>query len=65
MTYKRRKERYTKDPELEEIKLEDIDLDMDTTGTQSNSGKGTGEDEDRMAFQSLTNALNDLAKGKK
>ena len=31
-TYRRRKERYTEDPTLEEIKVEDTDSDMDPTG---------------------------------
>ena len=65
VTYRRRKGRYTEDWEFEEIKLEDTDSDMDPTGIHSDRGKRTGEDEDRMEFQSLVNALNDLAKGQK
>ena len=65
MTYRRRKGRYTKDLEFEEIKLEDKDSDMDPIGIHSDRGKGTREDQDRMAFQSLVSALNDLAKGHK
>ena len=42
VTYRRRKGRYTKDLEFEEIKLEDTDLDMDTTGIHFDRGKGIG-----------------------
>ena len=65
LIYRRRKDRYTEDPKLEEIKLEDTDSDIYTTRIHSNRGKGTGEVEDRLAFHNLVSASNDLAKGQK
>ena len=65
MTYRRRKGRYTKDIEFEDIQLEDTNSDMDTTRVHSDRGKGTGEEEDGLEFHNLVSALNDLAKGQK
>ena len=65
VTYRRRKSRYTKEQEFEDILLEDTNSDMDPTGIHSDGGKGTREEEDRLEFHSLVNALNDLAKGQK
>ena len=64
VTYRRRRGKYTEDPDLEEINLEDTKS-KDMTYSQVNKGKGTSEEEDRMAFHSLTSALNDLVKGQK
>ena len=63
VSYRRRKGRYTKDLEFEDIKLEDTNSDRDPTGIHSDRGKGTREEEDRLVFHSLVSALNDLAKG--
>ena len=65
VTYRRRKGRYTKDLEFEDIKLEDTDSHMDPTGIHSDRGKGTSEEEDMLAFHSLVSTLNDLAKVQK
>ena len=64
VTY-RRKSRYTKEHEFEDIHLEDTNSNMDPTGVHFDRGKGTGEEEDRLAFHSLVSASNDLAKGQK
>ena len=65
VTYRRRKSRYTREQEFEDIQLEDTNLDMDPTGIHSDRGKGTGEEEARLEFRSWVSALNDLAKGEK
>ena len=41
VTYRRRKSRYIKEQEFEDIQLEDTNLDMDLTGIHSDRGKGT------------------------
>ena len=63
VTY-RRKSRYTKEHEFEDIQLEDTNSDMDPIGIHSDRGKGTGE-VDKLEFRNLVSALNDLAKGQK
>ena len=63
VTYRRRKGRYTKDLEFEDIKLEDTNSDMAPRRVHFDRGKGTGEEEDMLDFRNLLSALNDLAKG--
>ena len=64
VTYRRRRGKYTEDPDLEEINLEDTKSE-DITDSQVDKVKSTSEEEDRMAFHSLVSTLNDLAKGQK
>ena len=52
VTY-RRKGRYTKDLEFEDIQLEDTNSNMDPTWVHFGKGKGTVEEEDRLAFHNL------------
>ena len=65
VTYRRRKSRYTKEQEFEDIQLEYTNSDIDPIGIHSDRGKGTREEEYRLEFHSLVSALNDLAKGQK
>ena len=64
VTYKRRRGRYNRNLDLEEINLEDTKSE-DMTNSQDDKGKGTSKEVDRMAFHSLVSALNDLSKGQK
>ena len=65
VTYRKRKSRYTKEKEFEDIQLEDTNSNMDPIGIHSDRGKGTWEEEDRLEFCNLVSALNDLDKGQK
>ena len=63
VTYRRRRGRYRKGIDLEDIDQEDQV--MDRTESQTSKGKRTMEDDDQITFNGFINALNDLAKGQK